>query len=84
VGKENVAVTLKDLVQDNSRMRTVHQFRHSALALLDWRVPQVFVVQFDQVERDQQCIVTVALVANEVEYRQTTVVGDDGFTIEQE
>jgi hypothetical protein len=31
------------------RMRTAHQFCQGALALLDWRTPQIFAVEFDQV-----------------------------------
>ncbi len=50
VGKENVAVAFKNLVHDNSRMWTAYQFCQFTLALLDWSMPQVFAVQFDQVE----------------------------------
>ena len=64
VGKENVAVAFKNLVHDNSRMWTAHKFCQLALALLDWSMPQVFAVQFDQVERQQHRILTVALAAD--------------------
>ena len=50
MGKEDIAVTFKNL--NNSRMRTAHQFCQYALALLDWRAPQIFAVEFDQVESD--------------------------------
>ena len=61
MGKENVAVTFKNLVQNNSRMRTPRQFCQDALALLDGRTPQIFTVEFDQVESDQHRIITVAI-----------------------
>ena len=48
------------------------------------RPPQVFAVQFDQVEGDQHRILAVTLVPNEVEHRQTTVVGDNSLPVEQE
>jgi hypothetical protein len=32
--------------------------------MLDWHTPQVFAVQFDQVEREQHRIATVALAAD--------------------
>ena len=64
-------------------MRAGHQFCQFALALLDWRSPQVFAVQFDQVG-DQHRIVTVALMLNEIEHRQTKVVSDDSQAVEQE
>ena len=65
-------------------MRAAHQFCQFALALLDWRSPQVFAVQFGQVESDQHRIVTMALMPNEIEHRQTTVVSDDSQAGEQE
>jgi hypothetical protein len=55
-----------------------------ALALLDWRAPQIFAIEFDQIESDQQCIVTVALVADEVEHRQPALIGDNRLAVEQE
>jgi hypothetical protein len=43
-----------------------------ALALLNRRAAQIHLaVQFDQVECQQHRIVTVALMADEVEYRET-------------
>ena len=68
----------------SAAMRAGHQFCQFALALLDWRSPQVFAVQFDQVESDQHRIVTVALMLNEIEHRQTKVVSDDSQAGEQE
>ena len=65
-------------------MPTAHQFCQLALALLDWRSPQVFAVRFDQVESDQHRIVTLALSADKVEHCQATVVGDDRLAFEQE
>ena len=44
----------------SAAMRAAHQFYQFALALPDWRSPQVFAVQFDQVESDQHRIVIVA------------------------
>ena len=51
--EENIAVAFENLVQDNSVMRAAHPFCQYALALLDWRTPQVFAVQLDQIEREQ-------------------------------
>ena len=64
-------------------MRAAQQFGQCPLALLDGRAPQVFAVQLDQVECDQHRIVTVALVANEIEHRQAVAVGD-GLAINHE
>ena len=64
MGKEDVAVAFKNLVQDNSRMRASQQFCQCALTLLDWRTPQVFAVQFNQFEREQHRVGPVALVAD--------------------
>jgi hypothetical protein len=72
VREQDVAVTLKNLVYDNPGLRTVYQFGQLALALLNRRAAQIHLaVQFDQVECQQHRIVTVALMADEVEYRET-------------
>jgi hypothetical protein len=84
VGKENVAVTFENLIEHNAGVRPANQFCQSALALLDWHTAQIFAVEFDQVKSDQHRVVTVALVANQIEHRKTTVVGDDGLAVEQE
>jgi hypothetical protein len=65
-------------------MRAAHQFCQFALALLDWHASQDFAFEFDQVKSDQHCIGTVALVADQIEYRQTAFVRDNGFAVEQE
>jgi hypothetical protein len=65
-------------------VRPAHQFCQFALALLEWHSPQVFAVEFDQIESDQHRILTVALMADQIEHRQTTLVGDNGFAVEQE
>jgi hypothetical protein len=51
----------------SSRTRAAHQFCQCSLALLDWRTPQIFAVESDQVECDRHGSVTVALVADEIE-----------------
>jgi hypothetical protein len=65
-------------------VRPAHQFCQFALALLEWHSPQVFAVEFDQIESDQHRILTVALMADQIEHRQTTLVGDNGFAVEQD
>jgi len=44
----------------------------------------VFAVQFDQVESDQHRIVTVTLVVDKVEHRETVTIGDNGLAVDQE
>ena len=48
------------------------------------RPPQVFAVQFDQVEGDQHRIDTVTIAANKAEHRQATLLGDNSLAVEQE
>ncbi len=82
--KEDDAIALENLVKHNAGVRPAHQFCQFALALFDWHTPQIFALKFNKVESDQHRIVTVTLVTDQIEHRQTTVVGDNGFAIEQE
>jgi hypothetical protein len=41
-------------------------------------------VQLDQVESNQHRVSAVALVTDEVEYRQSTLIGDNRLAVDQE
>jgi hypothetical protein len=65
-----------------------HFDRYPALAadlLRHGRRPtQVFAVQLDQVERDHNRMLAVALSADKIEHGQSVVVGDNRFAVDQE
>ena len=82
--KEDVAIAFENLVEDNAGVRPAYQLCQFALALLERHSPQVFAVEFDQIESEQHRILAVALTADQIEHRQTTLVGDNGFAVEQE
>ena len=41
VREQALAIAFKNLVHENPGLGTAHQFGQSALALLDWRSPQI-------------------------------------------
>ena len=71
-------------LQDNSRMRAAHQFCQCALAIFNRCAAQVFTVEFNKIESNQQRISTVRCWRMRVEPRQPALIGDDGFPVDQE
>jgi hypothetical protein len=84
-------LTLKDVIavadvmpaEQDPRMSSAYQPCQGSLALLDRCAAQILAVQLDQVERDQHRLVAVALVADQIKHRQSALIGDDRFAVEQ-
>jgi hypothetical protein len=53
VGKDNIPIAFEHLVEHNAGVMPAHQFCQFAFALLDWHAPQIFAVEFDQIESNQ-------------------------------
>jgi len=52
--------------------------------VLNRPVSQILAVQCDQIESYQYRIVTVALLADQIEYREAFGIGDYDFAVDQE
>src|SRR5690349_11595997 len=84
VFKENVPVAFKDFVKHNAGVRPAHQFCQLALALLDGHTPQILALKFDEIKSEEHRVSAVTLVADQIEHRQATLIGHDGFAVEHE
>jgi len=60
--KEHVAIAFENLVEHNPGVRAAHQFCQFALALLERHSPQIFTLEFDQIESDQNRNLAVAMI----------------------
>ena len=61
----------------------IEKLRQDALALLDWRAPQVLAIEFEEVERTEHGggIMTVPL--DQVENGKSAFVADDSLAVDQ-
>jgi hypothetical protein len=67
-------------------MRTMgmtEKLRQDALALLDWRAPQVLAVEFEEVERAEHGGGIMTVSADQVENGKAALVVDGGLAVDQ-
>src|SRR5262249_53864457 len=59
-------------------------FASLRLRSLNGPASQILALKYDQIKSNQYRVITVALVADQIEYRENLGIGDDGFTVDQE
>ena len=64
-------------------MRGANELGQLALAVLDWSASQILALELDQIEGAQHRIAAMARPADEFEYREAFVVGDDRLAVDQ-
>ena len=71
------------LVEGDAFMGMTEKLLQEALALLDWRAPQVLAIEFEEVERAEHGGGIMTVPSDQVENGKSAFVADDGLAIEQ-
>ena len=71
------------LVEGDALAGMIEKRRQDALALLDWRAPQVLAIEFEEVERAEHGGGIMTVPADQVENGKSAFVADHGLAVDQ-
>jgi hypothetical protein len=80
--KDDRAFDVKVPIVGDARMGWAEQHLEHGLTLLERAIPKVLAVKFKNIEGAKCRGAAVAVIPDEVEYRQAIVVADDGLSID--